>query len=72
MRARRTGPLARISLLRLAITLVILVTAVLAFTVQAGVFRWMFRGALVVGIILLFGSYLVQWWTKRARNSPGG
>lgn len=65
MKARRPGPLARVSLFRLAITLVIVVTAVLAFTLQAGAFRWLFRGALVVGVILVFGSYLVQAWAKR-------
>lgn len=62
---RRTGPLARVNLFRLTIFAVILGTAVLAFTLQAGAFRFMFRGALVVGSILLFGSYLVQWWLKR-------
>ena len=25
--------------------------------------------ATVVGAILLFGSYLAQWWLKRLRNS---
>ena len=65
MRAKRSGPLARVSLFRLAVTVVIVVTAILAFTLQAGAFRLLFRGALVVGIALLFGSYLVQWWTKR-------
>ncbi|GAA3743107.1 hypothetical protein GCM10022239_18180 [Leifsonia bigeumensis] len=65
MKAKRTGPLARVSLFRLGVTLVIVVTAILAFTLQAGAFRWLFRGALVVGAILLFGSYLVQWWVKR-------
>ncbi len=68
MRARRTRPLARVSLFRLGITLVIVVTAILAFTLQAGVFRWLFRGALVLGVILLFGSYLVQWWVARGRS----
>lgn len=68
MRARRTGPLARVSLFRLGVTLVIVVTAILAFTLQAGVFRWLFRGALVLGVILLFGSYLVQWWVARGRS----
>ena len=70
--ARRTGPLARVSLFRLAVTVVIVVTAILAFALQAGAFRWLFRGALVVGGILLFGSYLVQWWAKRQRNSARG
>ena len=65
---RRTGPLARVDLFRLGITIVLVVTAILAFTLQAGVFRFLFRGALVVGGILLFGSYLWQWWTKRRRN----
>lgn len=68
MRARRTGPLARINLFRLGTLLAILVTAILAFTLQAGVFRFLFRGALVLGAILLFGSYLVQWWTRRRRT----
>lgn len=63
--ARRTGPLARVSLFRLGIALVIAVTAILAFTLQAGLFRWLFRGALLLGAVLLFGSYLWQWWAKR-------
>lgn len=67
LKARRAGPLARVSLFRLTVTLVIVVTAVLAFTLQVGAFRWLFRGALVVGVILLFGSYLWQWWAKRRR-----
>ncbi len=67
MRSRRTGPLARISLLRLAITLVIVVTAVLAFTLQGGVFRFAFRTALVVGVVLLVGSYLFEVLRKRRR-----
>jgi hypothetical protein len=67
VRARRTGPLTRISLLRLAITLVIVVTAVLAFTLQGGVFRFAFRAALVIGIVLLIGSYLFEILRKRRR-----
>lgn len=66
---RRTGPLARINLFRLAVFAIIVITAVLAFTLQAGAFRFLFRTALVVGAILLFGSYLAQWWLKRLRNS---
>jgi uncharacterized membrane protein YedE/YeeE len=65
--ARRTGPLARVSLFRLGIALIIAVTAILAFTLQAGLFRWLFRGALLVGAVLLFGSYLWQWWRRRRR-----
>lgn len=65
---RRTGPLARINLFRFGIFAILVVTAVLAFTLQAGAFRFLFRTALVVGVILLFGSYLVQWWVTRARN----
>lgn len=63
--SRRTGPLARVNLFRVAIFVTILGTAVLAFTLQVGIFRFMFRTALVVGIILLFGSYLVERWSKR-------
>lgn len=69
MTAPHRTPLSRISLFRLTITLAIVVTAVLAFTLQAGLFRLLLRGSLVVGIVLLLGSYLVQWWTKRQRNS---
>lgn len=65
---RRTGPLARVNLFRLAVFIVILGTAVLAFTLQAGIFRFLFRTSLLVGVILLFGSYIVQWWLKRSRN----
>ena len=64
---RRTGPLARVNLFRLTIFLVILSTAVLSFTLQAGAFRLMFRSALIVGAVLLFGSYLVEWWLKRRK-----
>lgn len=64
---RRTGPLARVNLFRLTIFGIILVTAVLAFTLQVGMLRFLFRSALVVGIVLLFGSYLIQWWQKRRR-----
>ncbi|MCC6270913.1 MAG: hypothetical protein IT190_06520 [Microbacteriaceae bacterium] len=67
---RRTGPLARVNLFRLTVFAVIMGTAVLAFTLQAGVFRFLFRTTLVVGIILLFGSYLVQWWLKRRARNP--
>ncbi|MEO7349001.1 MAG: hypothetical protein ABIW32_03955 [Terrimesophilobacter sp.] len=62
---RRSGPLARVNLFRLTIFVVILGTAILAFTLQAGAFRFMFRTALMVGAILLFGSYLGEWWLKR-------
>lgn len=65
---RRTGPLARVNLFRVAIFAVILGTAILAFTLQVGVFRFMFRTALVVGVVLLFGSYLVERWLKRHRH----
>lgn len=67
-RLRRTGPLARVNLFRLTIFIVIATTAVLSFTLQAGLFRFLFRGALIVGAILLFGSYLLDWWVKRRRN----
>lgn len=67
-RPRRTGPLARVNLFRLTIFVVILTTAVLSFTLQAGVFRFLFRGALIIGAILLFGSYLLDWWLNRMRN----
>lgn len=63
--SRRTGPLARVNLFRFAVFAIILGTAVLAFTLQVGIFRFMFRTALVVGIVLLFGSYLVERWSKR-------
>lgn len=69
---RRTGPLARVNLFRLGVTVAIVLTAVLAFTLQAGVFRLLFRGVLVVGAILLFGSYLWQWWSKRRRPAATG
>ena len=62
---RRTGPLKRVNLFRLGVFLSIAITAVLAFTLQAGLFRFLFRGALVVVVVLLFGSYLGQWWTRR-------
>lgn len=62
---RRTGPLARVNLFRFSIFLVITITAIFALTLQAGTFRFLFRGALVVGILLLFGSYIVEWWLKR-------
>lgn len=65
---RRTGPLARVNLFRLAVFAVIAGTAVLAFTLQAGAFRFLFRGALIVGAVLLFVSYLVEWWLKRRRR----
>lgn len=70
--ARRTGPLARVNLFRLGITVALVVTAILAFTLQAGVFRYLFRGVLVVAAILLFGSYLLEWWLKRMRNRKSG
>lgn len=66
---RRTGPLARINLFRLGVLAIIVVAAVLAFTLQAGAFRLLFRTALAVGAILLFGSYLAQWWVKRLRKT---
>lgn len=66
----RTGPLARVNLFRLTVFAVILGTAVLAFTLQAGVFRFMFRGALLIGAVVLFGSYFWQWWVKRWRGNP--
>lgn len=66
-RSIRTGPLARINLVRFAILLVVVVTAVLAFTLQGGIFRLAFRAALIVGIVLLAGSYLVEVVRKRRR-----
>lgn len=69
---RRTGPLARVNLFRFTVLAVILISAVLAFTLQAGVFKFVLRSALLVGIVLLFGSYVWQWWRKRARNRSGG
>ncbi len=68
---KRTGPLARVNLIRLSVFGVVAITALLAFTLQVGVFRFFFRTALVVGVIVLFGSYLVEWWLKRRRNSAG-
>lgn len=65
---RRTGPLARINLLRLTVFGAIAVTAILAFTLQAGVFRLFFRTTLFVGAVVLLGSYVVEWWLKRRRN----
>jgi hypothetical protein len=63
--ARRTGPLARVNLFRFGVLAVIAVTAVLSFTLQAGILRFLFRGALVVGAVLLFGSYLLELWRRR-------
>lgn len=63
--ARRRGPFRRVSLLRLGVAIVIVATAVLAFTLQAGVFRLVFRAALVVGAVVLIGSYLLEWWLRR-------
>lgn len=68
VRKPRTGPLARINLFRLVITLAIVVTAVLAFTLQGGVFRFAFRAALVVGVVLLVGSYLLEVLRRRRRE----
>lgn len=68
VKAKRNGPLSRINLVRLGITLAIVVTAVLAFTLQGGVFRFAFRAALVLGIVLLVGSYLVEVLMKRRRR----
>ncbi len=62
------GPLARINLFRLAIFGILAVTAVLAFTLQAGIFRTLFRGALFLAVVLLLGSYLFQWWIRRVRK----
>ena len=64
---RRTGPLKRVNLFRLGVFLSIAITAVLAFTLQVGVFRLFFRGVLIIGAALLFGSYLWEWWMKRRR-----
>lgn len=66
---RRTGPLARVQLFRFIVTLVIVGTVVLAFTLQGGVFRVLFRGALIIGAILLIGSYVVEWWKRRNKRS---
>jgi hypothetical protein len=66
---RRTGPLARVSLFRLGVLAVIVATAILSFTLQAGVLRLLFRGALVVGAVLLFGSYLAEFWLRRRRST---
>ncbi len=65
---RRTGPLARISLIRLTVFGAIALTAVLAFTLQAGVFRLFFRTTLFIGAVVLLGSYVLEWWLKRRRN----
>lgn len=65
---RRTGPIARLNLFRFAIFAVILITAVLAVTMQAGIFKSMLKGSLTLGIVLLFGSYIVGWWLKHRRR----
>ena len=65
---KRTGPLARVNLIRLTVFGAIAVTAVLAFTLKAGIFQFFFRSSLVLGAVVLFGSYLVEWWLKRRRN----
>lgn len=65
---KRTGPLARVNMVRLTVFGVITITALLAFTLQAGVFRLFFRGALLIGAIVLFASYIFEWWLKRRRN----
>ncbi|MBX3087964.1 MAG: hypothetical protein KF742_05710 [Cryobacterium sp.] len=64
----RKGPLARVNLFRLAIFCILAVTAVLAFTLQAGIFRALFRGVLLLAVVLLLGSYLVQWWIRRVKK----
>lgn len=68
---KRTGPLARVNLIRLTVFGTIAVTALLAFTLQAGIFRLFFRGALLIGAVVLFASYVVEWWLKRRRNRAG-
>ncbi|MBX3068827.1 MAG: hypothetical protein IT191_08090 [Microbacteriaceae bacterium] len=65
---RRTGALARVSLFRLMIFAILVATAVLAFTLQVGVLRFLFRTALVLAVVALFGSYLIEWWLKRSRR----
>ena len=65
---KRTGPLARVNLIRLTVFGAIAVTALLAFTLQVGIFRFFFRTTLVIGVVVLFGSYVVEWWLKRRRN----
>lgn len=62
---QRTGPMARVNLFRFAVFAIIAGTAVLAFTLQAGIFRLMFRTSLALGALLLFGSYFVERWLKR-------
>ncbi|MCO5294179.1 MAG: hypothetical protein M9882_04640 [Homoserinimonas sp.] len=64
----RKGPLARVNLFRLAIFGILAVTAVLAFALQAGIFRALFRGVLFLAVVLLLGSYLVQWWIRRVKK----
>lgn len=67
--------LRRVSLFRTGIMGCVVITAVLAFTLQLGILRFLFRGMLVVGAIALVGSYLWEWLMKRAaksaaRNTP--
>lgn len=64
---RRRGPLRRVSLIRLGVTMVIVTTAVLALTLPGGAFRFIFRGALFIGAIVMIGSYAFEWWIRRRR-----
>jgi hypothetical protein len=68
MRRRKAAippALRRVSLFRTGVMMCIVVTAVLAFTLQVGVFRFLLRGMLVVGAFALVGSYLWEWMIKR-------
>jgi hypothetical protein len=58
------NPLTRLSRIRTAIFVFIVLFAVMGFVFHLGVFGFLFRGVLILGVIALFGSYLWGFYLK--------
>ena len=58
------NPLKRLSRIRTAIFVFIVVFAVMGFVLHLGALSFLFKGILVLGVAALFGSYLWGFYLK--------
>ncbi len=58
------NPLKRLSRVRTAMFIFIVVFAVFGFVFHLGVFGLLFRGVLILGVVALLGSYLWGFYLK--------
>ncbi|MGN6325446.1 hypothetical protein [Pseudolysinimonas sp.] len=61
MSDQRRSSLRRVSVARTAILVVLVLLALASFTPMLGPFRILFRGVLMLGVVVLLGSYLWPW-----------